>query len=169
MCQLLLAFTKSLVKLKSSKTRPITTTPTLLQSLCTWGPLVNWSHSNWVSSSIKSSCWQGATIVHVHRYTYLYITHLIFILDFSMIYRRTLLSLVTEDGRSMTTFYYYSVNHQSGLQRNTFSKTALKLNNWVTFLVILTKSTKSWSDSAGWFTPTPLKPKHRCHKTGTID
>ena len=28
----------------------------------------------------------------------------------------------TEDGRSMTTFYYYSVNHQSGLQRNTFSK-----------------------------------------------
>ena len=25
----------------------------------------------------------------------------------------------TEDGRSMTTFYYYSVNHQSGLQRNT--------------------------------------------------
>ena len=29
---------------------------------------------------------------------------------------------ITEDGRSMTTFYYYSVNHQSGLQRNTFSK-----------------------------------------------
>ena len=29
---------------------------------------------------------------------------------------------LTEDGRSMTTFYYYSVNHQSGLQRNTFSK-----------------------------------------------
>ena len=28
----------------------------------------------------------------------------------------------TEDGRSMTTFYYCSVNHQSGLQRNTFSK-----------------------------------------------
>ena len=28
----------------------------------------------------------------------------------------------TEDGRSMTTFYYYSVNHQSGLQRNRFSK-----------------------------------------------
>ena len=28
----------------------------------------------------------------------------------------------TEDGRSMTTFYYYSVNHQSGLQRNIFSK-----------------------------------------------
>ena len=28
----------------------------------------------------------------------------------------------TEDGRSMTTFYYYSVNHQSCLQRNTFSK-----------------------------------------------
>ena len=28
----------------------------------------------------------------------------------------------TEDGRSMTTFYYYTVNHQSGLQRNTFSK-----------------------------------------------
>ena len=28
----------------------------------------------------------------------------------------------TEDGNSMTTFYYYSVNHQSGLQRNTFPK-----------------------------------------------
>ena len=28
----------------------------------------------------------------------------------------------TEDGRSMTTFYYYSVKHQSGLQRKTFSK-----------------------------------------------
>ena len=28
----------------------------------------------------------------------------------------------TEDGRSTATFYYYSVNHQSGLQRNTFSK-----------------------------------------------
>ena len=28
----------------------------------------------------------------------------------------------TENGRSMTTFYYCSVNHQSGLQRNTFSK-----------------------------------------------
>ena len=29
----------------------------------------------------------------------------------------------TEDGRFMTTFYYYSVNHQSGFkQRNTFSK-----------------------------------------------
>ena len=28
----------------------------------------------------------------------------------------------TEDGRSMTSFYYCSVNHQSGLQRNTFSK-----------------------------------------------
>ena len=27
-----------------------------------------------------------------------------------------------QDGRSMTTFYYYSVNHQSGLQRKTFSK-----------------------------------------------
>ena len=26
-----------------------------------------------------------------------------------------------EDGRSMTTFYYCAVNHQSGLQRNTFS------------------------------------------------
>jgi hypothetical protein len=31
-------------------------------------------------------------------------------------------SWTREDGRSMTTFYYYSVNHQSGLQRNTFSK-----------------------------------------------
>ena len=28
----------------------------------------------------------------------------------------------TEDRRFMTTFYYCSVNHQSGLQRNTFSK-----------------------------------------------
>ena len=28
----------------------------------------------------------------------------------------------TEDGRSMTAFYYYSVNHQSGLQRNIFMK-----------------------------------------------
>jgi hypothetical protein len=28
----------------------------------------------------------------------------------------------TEKERSMTTFYYCSVNHQSGLQRNTFSK-----------------------------------------------
>ena len=31
------------------------------------------------------------------------------------------IDIVTEDGRSMTTFYYYSIN-QSGLQRNTFSK-----------------------------------------------
>ena len=31
---------------------------------------------------------------------------------------------LTEDGRSMTTFHYYSVNHQSGLQRNTFSKSS---------------------------------------------
>ena len=43
MCQLL-AFTKTLVKLKSSKTRPITTTPTLLQSLCTWGL---WQYGMW--------------------------------------------------------------------------------------------------------------------------
>ena len=28
----------------------------------------------------------------------------------------------TEDGRSVTGFDYYSVNHQSGIQRNTFSK-----------------------------------------------
>ena len=28
----------------------------------------------------------------------------------------------TEDGRSMAIFYYYSVSHQSGSQRNTFSK-----------------------------------------------
>ena len=29
----------------------------------------------------------------------------------------------TEDGRSMATlYYYYSVNHQSGIQRNTFLK-----------------------------------------------
>ena len=27
-----------------------------------------------------------------------------------------------ENGRSVTTFHYCSVNHQSGLQRNTFSK-----------------------------------------------
>ena len=27
---------------------------------------------------------------------------------------------LTEDGRSMTTFYYCSVNHQSGLQSNIF-------------------------------------------------
>ena len=27
---------------------------------------------------------------------------------------------IMEDGRSMTTLYYYSVNHQSGLQRNTY-------------------------------------------------
>ena len=33
-----------------------------------------------------------------------------------------LICCTTEDGRSMTTFYYYSVNHQSGLHRNTFSK-----------------------------------------------
>ena len=32
--------------------------------------------------------------------------------------------LGTEDGRSMTTFYYCSVNHQSGLQSNTFSKSS---------------------------------------------
>ena len=30
--------------------------------------------------------------------------------------------LTTEDGRSMTIFYYCSVNHQSGLQSNTFLK-----------------------------------------------
>ena len=29
-----------------------------------------------------------------------------------------------EDEMSMTTFYYYSVNHQSSLQRNTFSKSS---------------------------------------------
>ena len=33
-------------------------------------------------------------------------------------------ALFAEDRRSMTTFYYYSVNHQSGLQRNTFSKSS---------------------------------------------
>jgi hypothetical protein len=33
-----------------------------------------------------------------------------------------IMSIITEDKGSMTTFYYYSVNHQSGLQRNTFSK-----------------------------------------------
>ena len=31
------------------------------------------------------------------------------------------LYFVTEDGRSMTSFYYCSVNHQSGLQSNTLS------------------------------------------------
>ena len=30
--------------------------------------------------------------------------------------------ITKEDGGSMTAFYYYSVNHQSGLERNTFSK-----------------------------------------------
>ena len=34
----------------------------------------------------------------------------------------------TEDGRSMTTFYYYSVNHQCGLQNNKFSKLSHFLN-----------------------------------------
>ena len=34
----------------------------------------------------------------------------------------TILGRMMEEGRSMTTFYYYPVNHQSGLQRNTFSK-----------------------------------------------
>ena len=33
-----------------------------------------------------------------------------------------LITYTTKDGRSMTTFYYCSVNHQSGLQRNKFSK-----------------------------------------------
>ena len=33
---------------------------------------------------------------------------------------------VTEDERSMITYYYYSVYHQSGLQRNTFSKLSSK-------------------------------------------
>jgi hypothetical protein len=32
------------------------------------------------------------------------------------------LNFTMEDGRSMTNFYYYSINHQSGLQINTFSK-----------------------------------------------
>ena len=32
------------------------------------------------------------------------------------------LACPTEDGRSMTTFYYCSINHHSGLQSNTFSK-----------------------------------------------
>ena len=34
----------------------------------------------------------------------------------------TILGRMMEEGRSMTTFYYYPVNHQSGLQRNTLSK-----------------------------------------------
>ena len=38
------------------------------------------------------------------------LTNLIFIIN------------LTEDGRSMATFYHYSVNHQYGLKRNTFSK-----------------------------------------------
>ena len=33
---------------------------------------------------------------------------------------RALMSLVTEDGRSMTTFFYCSINHQSGLQKTHF-------------------------------------------------
>ena len=36
-------------------------------------------------------------------------------------FMKVLLVLITEDRRSMTTFYCCSVNHQSGLQRNTFS------------------------------------------------
>ena len=39
-------------------------------------------------------------------------------------FMKVLLVLTTEDRRSMTTFYYCSVNHQSGLQRNTFSKSS---------------------------------------------
>ena len=35
---------------------------------------------------------------------------------------KVLYSKYTEDGRSMATFYCCTVNHQSGLQRNTFSK-----------------------------------------------
>ena len=37
-------------------------------------------------------------------------------------FMKVLLVLITEDRRSMTTFYYCSVNHHSCLQRNTFSK-----------------------------------------------
>ena len=40
-------------------------------------------------------------------------------------FMKVLLVLITEDRRSMTTFYYCSVNHQSGLQRNTFSKSSV--------------------------------------------
>ena len=35
----------------------------------------------------------------------------------------------TEDERSMTTFYYCSVNHQSGLQSNIFSKKSYRFFN----------------------------------------
>ena len=37
-------------------------------------------------------------------------------------FMKVLLVLITEDRRSMTTFYYCSVNHHSGLESNTFSK-----------------------------------------------
>ena len=33
----------------------------------------------------------------------------------------------------MTTFYYYSVNHQSALQRNTFSKLSYAANYVISF------------------------------------
>ena len=41
---------------------------------------------------------------------------------FGLDYKARKSKLYTEDGRSMTTFYYCSVNHQSGLQSNTFLK-----------------------------------------------
>ena len=40
----------------------------------------------------------------------------------------TILGRMMEEGRSMTTFYYNPVNHQSGLQRNTFSKLSYFFN-----------------------------------------
>ena len=53
-------------------------------------------------------------------------THKIFLLFCTI---SMYMSLRTEDGRSMTTFYYNSVNPQSGLQRNTFPKL------WCIFLI----------------------------------
>jgi hypothetical protein len=52
----------------------------------------------------------------------LFTTYLYKHLDQNFLNFRLPISKITEDGRSMTTFYYCSVNHQSSLKRNTFSK-----------------------------------------------
>ena len=49
-----------------------------------------------------------------------YIKHLAQL--FCQSFNENYLFIATEDRRSMTSFYYCSVNHQSGLQSNTFSK-----------------------------------------------
>ena len=38
----------------------------------------------------------------------------------NFLHKKPFMVCSTKDERSMTTFYYGSVNHQSGLQRNTF-------------------------------------------------